>query len=148
MKEESKHRPRRRLFFFSVFSTSSLFIACSSFYLSLFHYIPKHKQGAAEQANAPSSEEPRGPGTGFDAHGEVATHLGTTAKDELDNLGYDPVTGAVAVAVEGNPGETLGELGGYKDPIQGNNPLPDQQERLRLAVEEEKKKKEEEEKKK
>ena len=44
----------------------------------------------------------------------------------------------------------MGEYGGYKDPVQGNNPLPDQQERLRLAAaqaleeQEEKKKKEEE----
>lgn len=67
-------------------------------------------------------------------HGEVATH-GTTTKDELEALGYDPVTGALAVAVEGNPGETgMGALGSFKDPVQGNNPLPDQQERLRLAA--------------
>lgn len=57
------------------------------------------------------------------------------------------MTGALAVAVEGNPGETgMGALGGYKDPVQGNNPLPDQQERLRLAaaqaLEEEKQKEE------
>ena len=146
MKKESKHRPRRRLFF-SVFLNLLSIHRLLILSLSLSLQTKTQQQGAAEQANAPSSEKPRGPGTGFDAHGEVATHLGTTAKDELDNLGYDPVTGALAVAVEGNPGETLGELGGYKDPIQGNNPLPDQQERLRLAVEEEKKKKEEEKKK-
>ena len=58
------------------------------------------------------------------------------------------MTGSLAVAVEGvNPGETgMGALGGYKDPVQGNNPLPDQQERLRLAaaqaLEEQEKKKE------
>ena len=60
------------------------------------------------------------------------------------------MSGALAVAVEGNPGETgMGAFGGFKDPVQGNNPLPDQQERLRLAaaqaLEEEKKKEAEEE---
>jgi hypothetical protein len=67
-------------------------------------------------------------------------------------LGYDPVTGALAVSVEGEGGATgMGALGGFKDPVAGNNPLPDQQERLRLAVaqaleeeEEAKKKKEKE----
>lgn len=118
----------------------------SEFSTSSFSPTQKQKQGAAEQGNAPSSAKPRGAGTGFDAHGEVATHLGTTARAELDALGFDPVTGALAVAVEGNPGETgMGALGGFKDPVQGNNPLPDQQERLRLAaaqaLEEEKKKK-------
>ena len=140
--------------FFGIFFSSSedfsnllslslaLRIPSLSLSLSLFLTLKKKKQGAADQANAPSSENPRGAGTGFDAHGEVATH-GTTAKDELDTLGYDPVTGALAVAVEGDPGEAMGEMGGYKDPVEGNNPLPDQQERLRLAaaqaVEEEKK---------
>ena len=132
----------------SKFSTSSP----SSSPAHLFFHSKKQKQkkqGAAEQGNAPSSENPRGAGTGFGAHGEVATK-GTTTKDELAALGYDPVTGALAVAVEGNPGETgMGALGGFKDPVQGNNPLPDQQERLRLAAaqaleeEEEKKKKKE-----
>ena len=58
------------------------------------------------------------------------------------------MTGTLAVAVEGNPGETgMGAMGSWKDPVSGNNPLPDQQERLRLAAaeaEEERKKKEEE----
>ena len=53
------------------------------------------------------------------------------------------------MAVEGSPGEAgMGALGSFKDPVQGNNPLPDQQERLRLAaaqaLEDEKKRKEEE----
>ena len=138
-KNHEKHRDvvLFRYFFFLVRGFFSLSLS-----LSLSYVQKKKKQGAAEQGNAPSSENPRGAGTGFDAHGEVATH-GTTAKDELDTLGYDPVTGALAVAVEGDPGEAMGEMGGYKDPIQGNNPLPDQQERLRLAaaqaLEEEKK---------
>ena len=151
-KKHEKHRDvvLFRYFFFLVriFPTSSLSPSPCAFPLSLSLSLfltfkkKKKKQGAAEQGNAPSSENPRGAGTGFDARGEVATH-GTTAKDELDTLGYDPVTGALAVAVEGDPGEAMGEMGGYKDPIQGNNPLPDQQERLRLAaaqaLEEEKK---------